>query len=248
MATSISWLDRSWPAPADPAAALRLVERFSGLGDGEAALAARPGGPAALAGTAIGVGGQDCHAEAFGAHTGEVSAPQLRDAGAGWVILGHSERRREHAETDDGVRSKVLGAQAAGLRPIVCVGETAEQRAGGQDSETVGWQIVGSLPKDFAGVLAYEPVWAVGTGRLPEPAEIEAMHRFIRDELLRELGSGAGAIPILYGGSVTPDNAASVLGVPEVAGALVGGASLAAEKFLAIVRAAAALSNPGGAA
>ncbi len=203
---------------------------------------------AALAGGDVGLGGQDCHAEPSGAHTGDISAAQLRDAGAGWVILGHSERRREHAETDDAVRSKVLAAQAAGLRPIVCVGETGDQRLGGKDTEVVGWQIAGSLPKDFTGVLAYEPVWAIGTGRLPEHGEIAAMHRFIRDELLRELGSGAATIPILYGGSVNADNATSILRLPEVDGALVGGGSLVAEKFLAVVRAAAALSNGGGGA
>lgn len=203
---------------------------------------------AAVAGGGIGIGGQDCHAEPSGAHTGDISAAQLRDAGAEWVILGHSERRRDHAETDDAVRSKVLAAQAAGLRPIVCVGETADQRIGGRDTEVVGWQIVGSLPKDFTGVLAYEPVWAIGTGQLPEMGEIAAMHRFIRDELLRELGGGGASIPILYGGSVNPDNASAVLRLPEVGGALVGGASLVAAEFLAIARAAAALSNGGGAA
>ena len=201
---------------------------------------------AALAGGAVGVGGQDCHAEAYGAHTGDISAAQLRDAGAGWVILGHSERRQGHGETDDAVRLKVLAAQAAGLRPIVCVGETNDQRIGGQDTEVVGWQIVGSLPKDFNGVLAYEPVWAIGTGQLPEQAEIAAMHRFVREELLRELGDGAASIPILYGGSVNPENATGILRLPEVGGALVGGASLVAGEFLAIARAA--LSKDGGAA
>jgi len=198
---------------------------------------------ATLAGSVVGIGGQDCHAEVCGAHTGDISPTQLRDAGAGWVILGHSERRRDHAETDDQVRSKVAAAQAAGLRPIVCVGETNDQRLSGEDTEVVGWQIAGSLPKDFSGVLAYEPVWAIGTGRLPEHSEIEAMHRFIREELLRELGSGAATIPILYGGSVKPDNVSAVLRVAEVGGALVGGASLQAAEFLAIARAAAALSN-----
>ena len=198
---------------------------------------------AALAGSVVGVGGQNSHAEACGAHTGDISPTQLRDAGAAWVILGHSERRRDHAETDDQVRSKVVAAQAVGLRPIVCVGETNDQRLSGEDTEVVGWQIAGSLPKDFSGVLAYEPVWAIGTGRLPEPAEIEAMHSFIRQELLRELGSGAATIPILYGGSVKPDNAAAVLRVAEVGGALVGGASLHAAEFLAIARAAVTLPN-----
>jgi triosephosphate isomerase len=193
---------------------------------------------AALAGSGIGVGGQNCHAEPSGAHTGDISAGMLRDAGAEWVILGHSERRAEHHETDVAVRAKVAAAVAAGLRPIVCVGETEEQRAAGRETEVVGWQIAGSLPKDFSGVLSYEPVWAIGTGRSASEADVATMHRFIREELLRELGPRGGEILILYGGSVKPDNAAGLLAIPEVGGALVGGASLVAEDFLAIARAA----------
>jgi triosephosphate isomerase len=193
-----------------------------------------------LAGSAVAVGGQDCHAEPGGAHTGDISAPMLRDAGARWVILGHSERRADHHETDDMVRHKVAAAVAAGLTPIVCVGETEEQRQSGRETETVGWQIAGSLPKDFAGVLAYEPCWAIGTGHTPTPDEIAAMHLFIREELRRELGPHGADIRVLYGGSVKPANAAAVLGIPEVGGALVGGASLVAEDFLAIARAAGA--------
>jgi triosephosphate isomerase len=189
---------------------------------------------------ALPLGGQNCHAERDGPFTGDISAEQLRDAGASWVILGHSERRLLHGETDDQVRGKVLAASRAGLTPIVCVGETEEQRVGGGETEAVGWQIAGSLPKDFAGVLAYEPVWAIGTGKTCEPDAMAAMHEFIREELMRELGDGAAGIRILYGGSVTPQNAAELLRVPHVAGALVGGASLEAESFLAIARVAAA--------
>jgi len=199
-----------------------------------------------LAGSRVGVGGQDCHADGLGAHTGDISAAMLRDAGAAWVILGHSERRAEHHETDDMVRQKVKAAVAQGLTPIVCVGESAEQRQAGRQTEIVGWQIVGSLPKDFAGVLAYEPIWAIGTGRTPTEAEVEDMHGFIRAELKRELGTNGASIRILYGGSVKPSNAASLMALPDVGGALVGGASLAAEDFLGIARAAAALSKPDG--
>ena len=196
-----------------------------------------------LAGTPVGVGGQDCHGEPCGAHTGDLSAPMLREAGARWVILGHSERRAAHGETDEQVRGKALAARAAGLTPIVCVGETQDQRLGGNETEVVGWQIEGSLPKDFAGVVAYEPVWAIGTGRLPHAEEVEAMHAFIREELRRQLGAGSLGVRILYGGSVNAANAAGLLAIPEVGGALVGGASLDPEAFLAIAQASDALSK-----
>jgi triosephosphate isomerase (TIM) len=192
----------------------------------------------ALAGSRIAVGAQDCHQDAQGAHTGDISAPMLRDAGATHVVLGHSERRGEHAETSELVREKVLAASAAGLVPIVCVGETADQRLGGGETEAVGWQISGSLPKAFAGILAYEPVWAIGTGKTPSEDEVAAMHAFIRAELVRQFGDAGAAIRILYGGSVKPANAAALLALPEVGGALVGGASLAAAEFLAIAGAA----------
>ena len=195
----------------------------------------------ALDGANIAVGGQDCHQEARGAHTGDVSAPMLADAGATWVILGHSERRQNHGETDESVREKVLAAVAAGLTPIVCVGETEDQRRTGAEAEAVGWQLSGSLPRGFGatvpGVLAYEPVWAIGSGKTPTEAEIAAMHAFIREELLRQFPDTGAGIRILYGGSVKAANAASLLAIPEVGGALVGGASLVAEEFLAIARA-----------
>jgi triosephosphate isomerase len=190
-----------------------------------------------LAGSVVAVGGQDCGSEAAGAFTGDVSAPMLADAGAAWVILGHSERRAGHHETDIEVRAKVAAAVAAGLRPIVCVGETEEQRSSGRETEVIGWQLAGSLPKDFAGVVAYEPRWAIGTGTPATEQDVATMHRFIREELVREFGPRGADILILYGGSVKPSNAAALMAIPEVGGALVGGASLVAADFLAIARA-----------
>jgi triosephosphate isomerase len=192
----------------------------------------------ALAGGTVAVGGQDCHAKGQGAHTGDVSATMLRDAGASWVILGHSERRQNHGETDELVREKVLAAVEAGLGSIVCVGETEDQRGAGQETEVVGWQLSGSLPKPFAGVVAYEPVWAIGTGRTATEQDVAAMHAFIREELVRQFGEAGQGIRILYGGSMRPANAASLLAVPHVGGGLIGGASLNAADFLAIARAA----------
>jgi triosephosphate isomerase len=191
----------------------------------------------ALAGSAVAVGGQDCHTAPSGAHTGDISAPMLRDAGATWVILGHSERRQNHGETDELVREKVLAATEAGLTTIVCVGETADQRQGGAATEVVGWQLAGSLPKPFAGVIAYEPVWAIGTGKHATAQDVATMHAFIREELVRQFGEAGRELRILYGGSVNPANAATLLAVPDVGGALVGGASLRPEDFLAIARA-----------
>ncbi|MGA3400847.1 MAG: triose-phosphate isomerase [Acetobacteraceae bacterium] len=191
-----------------------------------------------LAGSPVALGGQDCHQAKQGAHTGDISPPMLRDVGATWVVLGHSERRQNHGETDELVREKVLAAVAAGLTPIVCVGETADQRAGGQETEVVGWQLAGSLPKPFAGVVAYEPVWAIGTGKNATDQDVATMHAFIREELVRQFGDAGQEIRILYGGSVRPANAGSLLAVPHVGGALIGGASLKAEDFLAIARAA----------
>jgi triosephosphate isomerase (TIM) len=192
----------------------------------------------ALVGSGVPVGGQDCHQAKQGAFTGDVSASMLRDAGASWVILGHSERRQNHGETDELVREKVLAAVEAGLTPIVCVGETADQRASGEETEVVGWQIAGSLPKPFAGLIAYEPVWAIGSGKTATEQDVAVMHAFIRDELVRQFGTPGESIRILYGGSVRAANAGSLLAVPHVGGALVGGASLKTDEFLAIARAA----------
>jgi triosephosphate isomerase (TIM) len=189
----------------------------------------------ALLGSSCQVGAQDCHAEAAGAHTGDISAPMLRDAGATHVILGHSERRANHGETDAMVQAKVHAATAAGLVPIVCVGETLAEREGGWAESVVSGQLAGSLPHGFGqspmrGLVAYEPVWAIGTGRTPTQSDIAAMHATIR----HRIGPG---IRILYGGSVKPENAAGILALPEVGGALVGGASLDAATFLAIAAA-----------
>jgi triosephosphate isomerase (TIM) len=194
-----------------------------------------------LKGSQVLVGGQDCHPEASGAHTGDVSAEMLSDAGARLVILAHSERRADHCETDAIAAAKVCAALRAGLEPIVCVGETLEQRRAGRTLEVVSGQVKGSLPAELKGKafsLAYEPIWAIGSGLTPTVAEIEEVHRAIRDVMARELGDAGEIAPILYGGSVKPSNAAEILAVPEVGGALVGGASLKAEDFLAIVRAA----------
>ncbi|WP_428491801.1 triose-phosphate isomerase [Rhodopila sp.] len=192
----------------------------------------------ALHGSSVAVGGQNCHQAPQGAHTGDIAAPMLRDLGATWVILGHSERRLNHGETDELVREKTVAAVEAGLTPIVCVGETTDQRAGGAETEAVGWQLAGSLPKPFTGVLAYEPVWAIGTGKTATEEDVAIMHGFIREELVRQFGDLGQAIRILYGGSVKPANAGSLLAVANVGGALVGGSSLDPREFLAIARAA----------
>lgn len=195
----------------------------------------------ALRGGAVEIGGQDCHAKASGAFTGSVSAPMLKDAGAGLVIVGHSERRQGFGETDADVAAKTEAAIAAGLEPIVCVGETLDQREAGKAVEVVRAQVLGSLP-DSAGTaafaVAYEPVWAIGTGMTPTLEQIEEVHRAVRAAMVERLGQGGETAPILYGGSVKPDNARDILAVPEVGGALVGGASLKAADFLGIVRAA----------
>jgi triosephosphate isomerase (TIM) len=191
-----------------------------------------------LAGSAVAVGGQDCHVNEKGAHTGDISAAMLRDVGASWVILGHSERRQDHDESDTLVQAKTRAAVAAGLTPIVCVGETEAQRVAGDQNKVVGGQLAGSLPEGFAGAVAYEPVWAIGTGKTATEADVAAMHLFIYQTLIRHLGPTGNDLRILYGGSVRPANAASLLAVPHVGGALVGGASLKAEEFLGIAKAA----------
>jgi triosephosphate isomerase len=190
----------------------------------------------------IGVGAQDCHAAEGGAHTGDISAAMLKDSGAGFVIVGHSERRADHGESDADVRAKAEAALAAGLAAIVCVGETEAERDAGKAETVVARQLQGSLPQGEGAAgkvtVAYEPVWAIGTGRTPTVADIGAMHRAIRQRLEAIYGDAGAAIRILYGGSVKPDNAAELLDADEVGGALVGGASLTAESFLGIVAAA----------
>ena len=195
----------------------------------------------ALAGSPVLVGGQDCHAEPSGAFTGDIAAEMLADAGASLVILGHSERRAYHGETDATVAAKVGGALRAGLEPIICVGETLDERRGGATLEVVDRQVRGSAPQGLRGrafSVAYEPIWAIGTGLTPTIAEIEEVHAAIRKVLARILAEAGEAAPILYGGSVKPSNAAEILAVAEVGGALVGGASLKAQDFLGIVRGA----------
>jgi triosephosphate isomerase len=194
----------------------------------------------ALKGGVVEIGGQDCHAETSGAYTGSVSAEMVRDAGAGLVILGHSERRAGFGETDADVAAKVEAALAAGLEPIICIGETLQQREAGQAVEVVSRQVAGSLPASLAGkafAVAYEPVWAIGTGLTPTLEQIEEVHAAVRAAMVAKLGEGGRVAPILYGGSVKPSNAREILAVAEVGGALVGGASLKAEDFLGIIRA-----------
>jgi triosephosphate isomerase len=193
---------------------------------------------AILDGSGVMLGGQDCHDLPSGAHTGDISAPMLKDAGAGWVIVGHSERRADHAENDTTVLRKAGAASAAGLTPIICVGETEQHRLSGNAEVVVASQVDGSVPPGFSGVVAYEPVWAIGTGRSATAEDIAAMHKVIRDQLVSTLGDAGHTVRILYGGSVKPGNAATVLAIANVGGALVGGASLVAEDFLAIARAA----------
>jgi triosephosphate isomerase (TIM) len=196
---------------------------------------------AAFAGAARGssvlIGAQDCHAEPSGAHTGDIAAEMLADAGARAVIVGHSERRADHHETDAQVRAKAQAAWRAGLTAIVCVGEQHAEREAGKTLQTVGRQLDGSLPDGATGanlVVAYEPVWAIGTGLTPTAADVAEVHAFIRDQLNKRLASQAGSVRILYGGSVKPDNAKQLLTVANVNGALVGGASLKAADFLGI--------------
>lgn len=190
-----------------------------------------------LAQTPVKVGGQDCHAKDHGAHTGDISAAMLKEAGATYVIVGHSERRTDHAETDAIVRSKAEAAIAVGLVAIVCIGETLAEREEGHTLEVLSRQIDGSVPKGATAetvVVAYEPVWAIGTGLTPTAADVAEAHQHIRARLSALLGDTAAKMRILYGGSVKPSNAAELMHIDNVDGALVGGASLKAADFLGI--------------
>lgn len=203
---------------------------------------------AAHAGPALQVGAQDCHAKPNGAHTGDLSAPMLADAGASHVILGHSERRADHGETDAQVRAKAEAALAAGLVAIVCIGETEAQRDQGETLEVIGAQLDGSVPDGATAanlVIAYEPVWAIGTGRTPTPAQIAEVHAFLRARLTARIGTEAAKTRLLYGGSVKPGNAVEIFALPHVDGALVGGASLKAADFAPIVNALSAAQAKG---
>ena len=191
----------------------------------------------AARGSAVAIGGQDCHAKPSGAHTGDIAAEMLADAGATAVIVGHSERRADHHETDAEVRDKALAAWRAGLTAIVCVGETQAQREAGKTLDIVGGQLAGSLPDGATAaklVVAYEPVWAIGTGLTPTPADVAEVHGFIRKRLTERFGAEGAGVRLLYGGSVKPSNAQELMTVGHVNGALVGGASLKAEDFLGI--------------
>ena len=191
-------------------------------------------------GTNLRVGGQDCHAKAAGAHTGDISAEMLRDAGAAAVIVGHSERRADHAESDAIVCTKATAAWRAGLLAIICVGETAGQRKAGQTLDVVGRQLLGSVPDGATAantVVAYEPVWAIGTGLTPTAADVAEVHAAIRSALDRRFGAEGLAMRLLYGGSVKASNAHELMGVANVNGALVGGASLKADDFIGILAA-----------
>jgi triosephosphate isomerase len=186
------------------------------------------------------IGGQDCSKQESGAFTGEVAAPMLKDIGADYVILGHSERRQYHAESDALVAEKALAANKAGLITIICVGETEGQREAEEQNSVVEQQLKGSIPSGATAentVIAYEPVWAIGTGKTATAEDIRAMHEFIREKLVASLADGA-KVRILYGGSVKPGNAAEIFGVPDVNGALIGGASLKADDFIGIASAA----------
>lgn len=198
---------------------------------------------AAALGSRVKVGGQDCHTGVSGAHTGDISAEMLADAGASAVIVGHSERRADHGETDALVRRKVEAIWRQGLPAIVCVGETQAERDAGQVREVVGRQLAGSVPDGATAanlVVAYEPVWAIGTGRTPTTADVADVHGFMRERLVARFGSPGEAVRLLYGGSVKPGNAAELLAVANVNGALIGGASLKAADFGPIVDALAA--------
>jgi triosephosphate isomerase len=197
---------------------------------------------AAARGSSLAVGGQDCHAKASGAHTGDIAAEMLADAGATAVIVGHSERRTDHHETDADVHGKAVAAWRAGLTAIVCVGEQRAEREAGSTLKIIGGQLDGSLPPGGNSstplsanlVVAYEPVWAIGTGLTPTPADVAEVHAFIRKSLTGRYGAAGAGVRILYGGSVKPSNAGELLTIPDVNGALVGGASLKAADFLGI--------------
>ncbi len=194
----------------------------------------------AVSGSAIAIGGQDCHANASGAHTGDISGAMLADAGATYVITGHSERRVDHGETDAIIAAKSSAAYENDLIAVICLGESLEQREAGETLAVIGTQLQGSTPDAATAantVIAYEPVWAIGTGKVPTIAQIAEVHDFIRAELIKRFGEDANGIRILYGGSVKPSNATEIFAVENVDGALVGGASLKAADFNAIIAA-----------
>ncbi|HAY91012.1 MAG TPA: triose-phosphate isomerase [Rhodobacteraceae bacterium] len=196
--------------------------------------------PACDIGGKIGIGAQDCHMASSGAHTGDISANQIADTGATYVIIGHSERRTDHGETSDMIKAKAQAAHKAGLIAIVCIGETLAEREAGETLNVLGQQMSGSIPDVATSqntVIAYEPIWAIGTGLVPTLDQIDEAHRFMRAELLTTLGADAQNISLLYGGSVKGSNADDIFSVADVDGALVGGASLSAHDFVPIIKA-----------
>ena len=196
--------------------------------------------PACDIGGKIGIGAQDCHMVSSGAHTGDISANQIADTGATYVIIGHSERRTDHGETSDMIKAKAQAAHKAGLIAIVCIGETLAEREAGETLNVLDQQMSGSIPNGATSqntVIAYEPVWAIGTGLVPTLDQIDEAHRFMRTELLTTLGADAQDISLLYGGSVKGSNADDIFSVADVDGALVGGASLSAHDFVPIIKA-----------
>lgn len=194
----------------------------------------------ALRGAKVALGAQDCHFDAKGAHTGDISPLMLTDLGCAYVILGHSERRADHGESNELVCKKAAAAHQAGLKTVICIGETLEQRDAGKTIDVCTKQILGSVPETSTAadtVIAYEPVWAIGTGKTPTAQDVEDVHAAVRKALSKKLGRGnANKMRILYGGSVKPSNAKEFLSLPDVDGALIGGASLKVEDFLAIAK------------
>jgi len=191
-----------------------------------------------LSGKGIDIGAQDCHMAECGAHTGDISAAMLKDLGCRYVIVGHSERRADHGETNDMVKAKAEAAQGQGLTAIICVGESEAQRESGDTLDVVTSQVINSIPSSATAentVIAYEPVWAIGTGKTPTASDVEEVHTVIRKLLLERFGNAGEMVPIQYGGSVKASNARELMSVPHVNGALVGGASLKAEDFYGII-------------
>lgn len=240
----------NWKMNTDLAEAVRLASEVARAVEGDAvAVAICPpfvsleAAAEVIRDTSVRLGAQNMHAEESGAFTGEVSAPMLASVGCYYVILGHSERRQLFGETDDSVNRKLKAALRHGLVPILCVGETLEQREAGREEEVVGEQLRAALDgvqiADASRlVVAYEPVWAIGTGRTASPEQAQAMHRFVRDRLEDAAGEIGRSVEILYGGSVKPNNAAELFAQPDIDGGLIGGASLDAESFAAIINAA----------
>jgi len=239
-----NWKMNGLKAALTEIAAIRDGVAAGGFGRAEAAVCP-PATLVAVAadlakGSALAIGGQDCHGKVSGAHTGDISAEMLKDAGATYVIVGHSERRTDHQETSAQVKAKAEAAIAAGLKAIVCVGESEAERRVGSTLTVVGQQMseswpAGATPENL--VIAYEPIWAIGTGLTPTAADVAEVHAFLRKEALRLAGPAGAGVRLLYGGSVKPSNAAELMGVPDVDGALVGGASLKAADFLGIAAA-----------